>query len=215
MKIIGKSSPRGGRFEESARSGSRPIGGPREFATFSLLMLCLAATVAVVFGHGHRAVNGAKSQPAASAPRATAPHPSKLEPPIASGRDYAAQKHPAQDRPADDYAAWMTSTAGNLGNSAVNAENVVLRAVVSLVWDPAIGLSNQIVGYVADSLVSPVTGDRIIFNAAPGASHMAVVILAFAMVGVVMLALAGPLYASWKTWRLSRAHGFRNHPHED
>jgi hypothetical protein len=201
MKILSRSSQRGERFEEFARSGSQPIGGAREFATFALLILCLAVTVAVVFGHRHRAVNGTKSQPTTPAHRAIAPYRNpQSEPPIASG---------------EDYTELMTAAAGNLGNSAVNAENVVVEAVVSLVWDPALGLSNQVVGFIANSTVNPVTGDRIIFNAAPGASRMAVAILAFAMVGVVMMVLASPLYASWKSWRLSREHAFRNHSHRD
>ncbi|HYR79674.1 MAG TPA: hypothetical protein VEO55_06685 [Candidatus Dormibacteraeota bacterium] len=234
MKVLSNSPRHGDRSQEFARSTSQPIGGVREFATFAVLILCLAVVVAVVFGHrrsaanransqpatsahraivpnprqsdaivfgrGHNAVNGTKSQPATSAHRANAQNPSpRSDAPISSGQDYTAQ----------DYTAWFSSTAGNLGSSAIKAQNVVLDAVVSLVWDPAMGLSNQVIGFVADSWVNPVTGDRIIFNAAPGASRMAVSILAFAMVGVLMLALAGPLYASWKTWRLSRAHGFR------
>jgi len=209
MKTISRSPQRGERSEEFARSGSRPIGGAREFATFALLMVCFAVTVAIVFGHRHRAVNSTQPQPTTSAHRATAPKPNpQPNPPIASGQEYTAKDYAAQD-----YTAWMSTAAGSLGSSAANVENVVIEALISLVWDPAMGLSNQVIGFVADSWVNPVTGDRIIFNAAPGASRMAVSILAFAMVGVVMLALAGPLYASWKTWRLSRAHGFRGRSH--
>ena len=201
MKIIGKPSRRGERSEEFALSSSRPIGGAREFTTFALLMLCLAVTVAVVFGHRHRSANGAKSQPVIPAHRAVAPNPNpRSEPPIAPAPNYTAK----------DYTDLMNSTAGSLGNSAMSASNVVVSAVVSLVWDPALGLSNQIVGFVADSWVNPVSGDRIIFNAAPGTTHMAVAILAMAMVGVVMMVLAGPIYVSWKSWRLSREHAFRN-----
>jgi hypothetical protein len=229
MKILDNSSRRVQRSEELA---SRPIGGAREFATFAVLILCFAVTVAIVFGHRHRAANRANSQPTASARRAIVPNPSQSDA-IVFGHGHkardAAKSQPATtarraialspsrpDAPVasgEEYTAWISSTAGSLGNSAVNVQNVVLDAVVSLVWDPAVGLSNQIIGFVADSWVNPVTGDRIIFNAAPGASRMAVSILAFAMVGVVMLALAGPLYASWKTWRLSRAHGFRGRSH--
>jgi hypothetical protein len=260
MKSLSNSSQRSRRSEELA---SQPIGGPREFATFAVLILCFAITVAIVFGHRHRAANRANSQPTTSARRAIVPNPSQSDAivfrhghkavdatksqPTKSARRVIAPNpsqsdaivfghgHKAVDatraQPATtahraiapspsrqpdariasgkEYTAWVSSTAGSLGNSAVNVQNVVLDAIISLVWDPAVGLSNQIIGFVADSWVNPVTGDRIIFNAAPGASRMAVSILAFAMVGVVMLALAGPLYASWKTWRLSRAHGFR------
>jgi hypothetical protein len=226
MKILSNSSRRGQRSEELA---SRPIGGAREFATFAVLILCFAVTVAIVFGHRHRVANRANSQPTTAAHRAIVPNPSqsdaivfghghkardaaKSQPATTARRAIALSPSPRPNAPVasgEEYTAWVSSTAGSLGNSAVNVQNVILDAVVSLVWDPAVGLSNQIIGFVADSWVNPVTGDRIIFNAAPGASRMAVSILAFAMVGVVMLALAGPLYASWKTWRLSRAHGFR------
>jgi hypothetical protein len=204
MKIIGD-SPRRGDLS-GPRVSARRIGGAREFTTIALLAFCLAATIAITFGHRHSPVNRVKMQPTTSAHRAVAPNPSpQSNPPIASGQNQAI----------DDYSAWLATAAGNFGNTAQNAGNVVMQMVIDLVWDPVFGLSNRIVGYVADSWVNPVTGDRIIFNAAPGASHLAVSILAFAMVGIMMLALAGPIYASWKTWRLSRAQGFRNHSREN
>ena len=227
MKILGNLSRRSQRYEELA---SQPIGDARDFATFAVLILCFAVTVAVVSRHHHRAANRAAAQPTTSAHRAFVPNPrqsdaiafghghkaheaAKSQPAATARRAVAPSPSPQPNAPVasgEEYTAWVSSAAGNLGNSAINVQNVVLDAIISLVWDPAVGLSNQIIGYVSDSSVNPVTGDRIIFNAAPGASHLAASILAFAMVGVVMLALAGPLYASWKTWRLSRAHGFHN-----
>ena len=211
MRVVGKSPRRGERYEEFAEPGSRPIGGPREFATFAILALCFAVTIAVVFGRSHRAVNAAsaKSQPATVAHRAIAPNPKpQAKAAIASGQD-----NPARDYTDQDYSAWVSTAAVNLGSVAENAESVVVQTLTTLVWDPALSLSNQMVGFVADSWVNPVTGDRLIFDAAPGASRMAVTILAFAMVAVVMLALTGPLYASWKTWRLSRANSGRGRSH--
>ena len=230
MKILSSSSRRSQRSEELA---SLPIGGAREFATLAVLILCFAVIVAVVSAHRHRAASRANAQPTAAAHRAFVPNPSQSDA-IAFGHGHKARDaaksqaattarravapspSPQPNAPVasgKEYTAWASSAAGNLGDSAVNVQNVVLDAIISLVWDPAVGLSNQIIGYVSDSSVNPVTGDRIIFNGAPGTSRMAASILAFAMVGVVMLALAGPLYASWKTWRLSRAHGYRNRPH--
>ena len=229
MKILSSSSRRSQRSEELA---SLPIGGAREFATLAVLILCFAVIVAVVSAHRHRAASRAKAQPTTAAHRAFVPNPSQSDA-IAFGhghkardaaksqaattarRAVASSPGPQPNAPVasgKEYTAWASSAAGNLGDSAVNVQNVVLDAIISLVWDPAVGLSNQIIGFVSDSSVNPVTGDRIIFNGAPGASRMAASILAFAMVGVVMLALAGPVYVSWKTWRLSRAHGFRNRP---
>jgi hypothetical protein len=227
MKTLSNSSRRSQLSEDLA---SQPIGGVREFATFAVLILCFAVTVAIVSVHRRHAANRAKAQPTTSAHRAIVPNPRQSDA-IAFGHGHkardAAKSQPATTTrravapipspqpnapvaPGEEYTAWAYSAAGNLGTSAVSVQNVVLDAIISLVWDPAVGLSNQIIGYVSDSSVNPVTGDRIIFNGAPGASRMAASILAFAMVGVVMLALAGPLYASWKTWRLSRAHGYRN-----
>ena len=215
MKVVGRSSRQSERCEEFAEPGSRPIGGTREFATFALLAFCFAVTVAVVFGRGHRAVNaaGARSQPAVAAHRAIAPNPrshahAPAAAPIASGQD-----NTARDFTDQDYTAWVSTAAVNVGNAAESVEGVVLQTLTTLVWDPALSLSNQMVGFVADSWVNPVTGDRLIFDAAPGAAHMAVTILAFAMLAVVMLALTGPLYASWKTWRLSRANSGRGRSH--
>jgi hypothetical protein len=202
MKILGSSPRREGLSELLA--GSKRIGGAREFAIFALLTLCLAITVAISFGRSRGAVKVAQSQATASANRAADPNRNpQPNAPIESGQAQAS----------DDYTAWAATAAGNFGTAAEKAENLVLEVAVDLVWDPVFGLSNRIVGYVADSWVNPVTGDRIIFDAAPGASHMAVSILAFAMVGVVMLALAGPIYASWKSWRLSRENSFRGRPH--
>jgi hypothetical protein len=229
MKIIGESPRRGD--PSGSRASSRRIGGAREFTTFALLAFCLAATVAIAFGHRHSNVHGAKMQAATPAHRAVAPKPNPQSRPAVASRqertshEQTSQKQTSQKQTSreqtsqvltsDDYSAWIASTAGNFGNSAQNAGNVVMQFVVDLVWDPVFGLSNRIVGYVSDSWVNPVTGDRIIFNAAPGASHLAVSILALTMVGIMMLALAGPIYSSWKSWRLSRAHGFRNYPHEN
>ena len=230
MKVLSNSSRRSQLSEDLA---SQPIGGVREFATFAVLILCFAVTVAIVSVHRRHAANRAKAQLTTSAHRAIVPNPRQSDA-IAFGHghkalDAAKSKAATTTRgavapspnpqpnapvaPGEEYTAWAYSAAGNLGTSAVSVQNVVLDAIISLVWDPAVGLSNQIIGFVSDSSVNSVTGDRIIFNGAPGASQMAASILAFAMVGVVMLALAGPLYASWKTWRLSRAHGYRNRPH--
>ena len=210
MKVVGRSPRQSERSEKFAEPGSRPIGGTREFATFALLAFCFAVTVAVVFGRGHRAVNadGARSQPAIAAHHAIAPNPrphahAPAAAPIASDQNFTDQ----------DYTAWVSTAAVNVGNAAESVEGVVLQTLTTLVWDPALSLSNQMVGFVADSWVNPVTGDRLIFDAAPGAAHMAVTILAFAMLAVVMLALTGPLYASWKTWRLSRANSSRGRSH--
>ena len=207
MKIIG-SSPRREELQE-LRASSRRIGGAREFATFALLTLCLAIVISIFFTGGHGAAKVAQSQPTTSAHRAAAANRN----PQPKASIASAQDQPSQDQPSDDYTAWTATAAGSFGTAAENAENFVVAIAVDLVWNPVFGLSNQIVGYVADTWVNPVTGDRIMFNAAPGASRLAVSILAFAMVGVVMLALAGPLYASWKSWRLSRENSLRGRLH--
>lgn len=190
MDILGRSVGRREESRELARSPLRRIGGAREFSTFAILVLCFAVTVGIVVERGHRAVSGAGPLPAASAHGVTAPNPSDA--PVLS----------------NDYAAWIATAAGNIGNLVVG----IVNTVVSVVWDLALWLSNRILRYVADSSVNPVTGDRLLFNAAPGTFNLAVSILAIAMVAVVTLSLVGPAYASWKSWRLSRAHlRFRSH----
>jgi len=87
-----------------------------------------------------------------------------------------------------------------LGNSAVNVQNVVLNAVVSLVWDPAVGFVESDNWFRSRLLGNPVTGDIELFStAAPGASRMGRLDnWRSRWWEFVMLALAGPLYASWK-----------------
>jgi hypothetical protein len=193
MTLLGMSARRGERSRELARSPSRRIGGACEFSTFALLVLCFAVAVGIVVQRGHREVNGAGPPPAASVHQATVPNPRSYAPVSSS----------------DDDAAWIAAAAGNLGNAAVDT----IHTAVKIVWDLALWVSNRIIGYVADSWVNPVTGDRLIFNAAPGAFNLAVAILALAMVAVVMMALASPVYATWKSWRLSRAHLVRYRSH--
>jgi hypothetical protein len=193
MTLLGMSARRGERSRELARVPSRRIGGAREFSTFALLVLCFAVAVGIVVQRGHREVNGAGPPPAASVHQATVPNP----------------RSDALISSSDDYAGWIAAAAGNFGNAAVD----IIHTAVKIVWDLALWVSNRIIGYVADSWVNPVTGDRLIFNAAPGAFNLAVAILALAMVAVVMMALAGPVYATWKSWRLSRAHLVRYRSH--
>ena len=191
MDRLGRSDGRREESREPARSPFRRIGGAREFSTFAILVLCFAVTVGIVVERSHRAVNGAGPLPVASAHGVIAPN-SGSDAPVLS----------------NDYAAWIATAAANIGNLVVG----IVNTVVSVVWDLALWLSNRILSYVADSSVNPVTGDRLLFNAAPGTFNLAVAILAIAMVAVVTLSLVGPAYASWKSWRLSRAHlRFRSH----
>lgn len=185
MTILGMTVWRRERSREPARSSSGRIGGAREFSIFAVLAFCFAVSVGFVVHRGHGQVNGVGPQPATAVHRATASNPRSDAPILAT----------------DDYAAG-TAAVVDFGNVAVDTTH----SAVKLVWDLALGLSNRILAYVADAWVNPVTGERVIFDAAPGAFNLTVVILAIAMVSVVMLALAGPLYASWKSRRLSRAH---------
>jgi hypothetical protein len=177
----------------------RRIGGAREFSTFALLLLCLAVAVGMVVHRSHRTVNGAATQPATAAHAASAPN----------SRADAQQASPASSATNDDYSVWLAESAGKLDSSA---QGIVYMAI-NPVWDTALGLSNQVLSYIADTMVNPLNGDRVIFNAAPGTFNMAVAILALAMVAIVLMALAGPVYVTWKSWRLSRAHLFRYRSH--
>ena len=197
MAIIEMSARRRVQSPEPASSAYQRFGGAREFSTFAVLMFCFAITVGFQVHREHRKVSavalrlaGAVQQVAAI----TTPNP-RAHAPVASTN--AAFSFSAAD------VAELGAAAGNVVNSAADGVNTVVRTA----WDPALSLSNQVIGYVADALVNPLTGDR--FNAAPGAFNLAVSILALAMVAVVMMALAGPVYAGWKSWRINRAHVFR------
>jgi hypothetical protein len=175
-------------------TGTLPtIGGAREFTTFAVLMLCFAISVGFIVHREHRPVTAAGLKPAAVIHPVAAPNP-RAHAPVASSRISFSN---------DDTAA-IGAMAGNLVNSAADG----IDTLVESVWEPAWWLSNRIVGFVADSWVNPVTGDRLILNAAPNAFNFAVAILALAMVAIVIVSLAGPLYAGWKSWRL-HAHVFR------
>ncbi len=169
-------------------SNLRRIGGPREFSTFAFLVLCFAVALAFVIQRG-RPGNGAGLRPVTSTQPATAPNLRSAAPISFS----------------DDTAAELNAAASDITNSASD----LVGSGEKIVWEPAVWLSNQVLGYIADASVNPVTGDRLIFRAEPGVFNMAVAVLAFAMLAVIAMALAAPLYVSWKSWRLSRAHPFR------
>jgi|SRR5579863_455096 len=170
---------------EAVSYPSRRIGGVREFSISAVLMLCFAICVAVVVKSNHREIRGVVTKAATAVQRV----------PIASpGISFRSEDNPA-----------AAGAAHDLVSSAQNG----VYAALDLVWGSALWMSDRIVSYVSNTWVNPVSGDRLFFDAAPGASSLAVSVIAFAMVALVVFALAGPLYASWKSWRLSRAHVFR------
>ena len=165
-----------------------------EVSRFAVLIVCFAISVGVVIQRDHRKVDGAAPKPATATHRVAAPNP-RSDAPVA----------PARISFSDDNAAAISAVAGNAVNSAANGVDTVLDSV----WEPAIWLSNRIVTFVADSWVNPVTGDRLFLKAAPDAFNLAVAILALAMVAIVMVSLAGPIYVGWKSWRLTHSHVVR------
>jgi len=173
---------------------SRDPGIAVEVSRFAVLIVCFAISVGVVIQRDHRQVNGAGLKPAAAMHRVAAPNP-RSNAPVSSARISFS----------DDNVAAIGVVAGNAVNSAANGVDTVLDSV----WEPALWLSNRIVGFVADSWVNPVTGDRLILKAAPNAFNFAVAILALAILAIVTVSLAGPLYAGWKSWRLAHSHVLR------
>jgi hypothetical protein len=178
--------------EQRARAQFQRIGGAREFSTFAILVLCLAIAVGFVAHRDHLKVKGTAPRPATATHKQSAPKP-QTDAPLRSLASLASN---------DDYQVSISTSAANLNYSA----QAIIYMAINPVWDLALGVSNQILAYVANSLVYPVTGDRVIFNAAPAMFNLAVQILALAMVTVLMMALAGPVYVSWKSWRQDRAH---------
>jgi hypothetical protein len=195
MAVLEMSQRRREQPRETTGAGLRTIGGPREFSTFAILMLCFAFSVSLVVHREHREVDGAVLKPAAATHPIAAPIPRPDSPVSSHGASLG------RVALSNDDAAALGAVAGNLVNSAADGVDMVVASV----WDAALWLSKQIVGFVADSWVDPVTGDRLILKAAPDAFNFAASILALAMVAIVTVSLAGPLYAGWKSWR----HVFR------
>ena len=173
---------------------SRDLGVVVEASRFAVLIVCFAISVGVVIQRDHRQVNGPAPKPAAVIHPVAAPNPRK-DAPVSSGRI-------SFD---DGNAAAISAVTGNAVNSAANGVDTVLDSV----WEPALWLSNRIVGFVADSWVNPVTGDRIFLKAAPNAFNFAAAILALAILAIVTVSLAGPIYAGWKSWRPAHSHVLR------
>jgi hypothetical protein len=181
--------------EQSQESApSRDTGVVVEVSRFAVLIVCFAISVGVVIQRDHRQVNGPAVKPAAVIHPVTAPNP-RSDAPVSSGRISFG----------DDNAAAFIAATDNAVNSAANGVDTVLDSV----WEPALWLSNRIVGFVADSWVNPVTGDRLILKAAPNAFNFAAAILALAILAIVTVSLAGPIYAGWKSWRLAHSHVLR------
>jgi len=180
--------------QEPAPAPSRDTGVVVEVSRFAVLIACFAISVGVVIQRDHRQVNGAGLKPAAVIHPVTAPNP-RSDAPVSSGRSSFG----------DDNAAAFLVATDNAVNSAANGVDTVLDSV----WEPALWLSNRIVGFVADSWVNPVTGDRLILRAAPNAFNFASAILALAILAIVTVSLAGPIYAGWKSWRLAHSHVLR------
>jgi len=199
MEIIEMSARRRVQSPEPASSTYQRFGGARELSTFAVLMFCFAITVGLQIQREHRKVNAAALGLATAVHQVAAintPAP-RSDAPVSSTR--ASFSFSGAD------AVEIGAAAGNVVNSAADSVSMVVKTA----WEQALWLSNQVVGYVADTWVNPVTGDRLFFDAAPGAFNLAVSILALAMVAVLMMALAGPVYAGWKSMRVSRAHVFR------
>ena len=173
---------------------SRDTGVAVEISRFAVLIVCFAISVGVVIQRDHRQVNVPDVKPAAVIHPVTAPNP-RSDAPVSSGRVSFG----------DDSAAAFIVATDNAVNSAANG----VDTLVDSVWEPALWLSNRIVGFVADSWVNPVTGDRLILRAAPNAFNFAVAILALAILAIVTVSLAGPIYAGWKSWRLAHSHVLR------
>lgn len=126
----------------------------------------------------------------------------------------AAQANPIGSHPA----AAATSTGSDIAASVTAAVVEFVRAILQVIyfvtgsiWDVAMWIANRMIAFLANSIVNPVSGDRLLFGGAPGASRLAAPILALSLIAVVGISLAAPLYASWKLWRSSRNRRLRSH----
>jgi phenylpyruvate tautomerase PptA (4-oxalocrotonate tautomerase family) len=126
----------------------------------------------------------------------------------------AAQPNPIGSHPAATAAATGSDIAASVTAAIVEFVRAILQAihvVTGSIWDVAMWIANRMIAFLANSIVNPVSGDRLLFGGAPGASRLAAPILALSLIAVVGISLAGPLYASWKLWRSS--HNRRLRPH--
>ena len=182
------------REESRAPAPPRDTGVVVEVSRFAVLIVCFAISVGVVIQRDHRPVNGAPLKPAAVTHPVAAPN-LRSDAPVPFSRVSIGDGNVAAIAAVTDH--------------AVNSVAIGVDTILDSVWEPAWWLSNRIVGFVADSWVNPVTGDRLILNAAPNAFNFAVAILALAMLAIVTVMLAGPIYAGWKSWRLAHSHVLR------
>ncbi len=81
------------------------------------------------------------------------------------------------------------------------------QEVSAPMWDGAVWISNQILGVLADSGLDPSVADSGI-QLSVGSGRAASVI-AFGLIGVFLMGVAGPLYYSWKMWRLQHVRHYR------
>jgi hypothetical protein len=79
--------------------------------------------------------------------------------------------------------------------------------VTSAIWDIALWISERMIGFLGNSIVNPVSGDRLLFGGVPGvAFEWAAPVLAMTLLGALGVLLVGPLYMSWKMWRARHNH---------
>jgi hypothetical protein len=124
----------------------------------------------------------------------------------------AAQPNPTGSHPA----AAATSSGSDIAASVTAAIVEFVRAILQViyfvtgsVWDVAMWIANRTIAFLANSIVNPVSGNRLIFGETSGASRLAAPILALSLIAVIGISLAAPLYASWKLWRSSHNRRLR------
>lgn len=83
----------------------------------------------------------------------------------------------------------------------------LIYLATSAVWDIALWISQRMIAFLGNSIVNPVSGDRLLFGGVPGvASQWAAPVLALTLLAALGILLAGPLYMSWKMWRARHNH---------
>jgi hypothetical protein len=99
-----------------------------------------------------------------------------------------------------------TTVVGLVRESVIAAFRLVYLAT-SAIWDVALWTSERMIGFLANSIVNPVSGNRLLFGGVPGvASQWATSVLALGLLAMLVVLLAGPLYMSWRMWRARHSH---------
>ncbi|MDO8433337.1 MAG: hypothetical protein Q7S58_13105 [Candidatus Binatus sp.] len=90
---------------------------------------------------------------------------------------------------------------------AMNASLDIAAGAVEPVWDAALWISRQALAILADSGLDPSVANDGVLRGTRG--NRAASAIAVALIGMLLFGMSGPLYYSWKMWRLGHIRRYR------